>query len=83
MMYFIVFLIVVIVINVVLANFMVRATELKGYGPDAHVFGLVFWTGWFGCLYAIALPDLNLRKQNEEILARLGKTAAAEKLPEI
>lgn len=74
---------VVIVINLVLANFMKSAAELKGYGSEAHVFGLVFWTGFFGCLYAIALPDLVLQKQNEEILKRLNEAPKEEKLPEI
>lgn len=81
--YIIIVLIAAIIIDFILAKFMVSAAEMKGHGPEAHVFAMVFWLGLLGCLYVIALPDLNLRKQNEEVLARLGNPATAEELPEI
>lgn len=76
-------IIIKVLINIKLANYMVKAAELKGYGPEAKVLSLVYWTGTFGCLYVIALPDLVLQRQNEQILKHLNTAPEPEELPEI
>ena len=38
---------------------------------EAHAFPIVFFFGIMGCLYVVALPDLVIREQNEDILTAL------------
>lgn len=46
--------------------------QLKGHDSiKLHVFAWCFWFPIFGYLYVIALPDLKLHEQNDEIMNRL------------
>lgn len=79
-----------IIINLILAKFMARAAALKGYGDESAPFWLVFLFGFVGCFYVIALPDLELRRQNEELIsfnkqihAHADEKPMEDKLPEI
>lgn len=67
-------LIIVIVINAVVANFMKQVAYAKGYDDSAHAFAMAFWLGIIGDLYVVALPDLVAREQNREILEALRNT---------
>lgn len=60
---------VIIVINVLIAFYMDEVAKLKGY--ENAVFWRCFWLGLPGWLYVVALPDLNLRKSQEQIVKLL------------
>lgn len=46
--------------------------QLKGHDSiKLHVFAWCFWFPVFGYLYVIALPDLKVHEQNDEIINRL------------
>ena len=87
-MEFIIFAVIYLVINFILATFMQKAAHGKGYTDDAHAFAMVFWFGIIGCLYVIALPDQRLHWQNEKIIELLSNKHNNEnsdnaKLPEL
>lgn len=63
--------IVIVVINGIGAQKMKEATVLKGYGDDYHIWAICFWLGIFGYLYAIALPDLVIQSQNQQMIKLL------------
>lgn len=82
--------IVSLIIDLILAKFMARAADLKGYGDESAPFWLTFLLGFIGCLYVIALPDLELRKKtdelkeiNKKILEHYEDKPVEESLPEI
>ena len=58
------------VINIAMAMSMQKIAEKKGHQQSA-AFWLTLLLGIFGCVYTAALPDLVLRKQNEDLLALL------------
>ncbi len=60
------------VINVAIAMSMQKIAEKKGYQQSA-AFWLTLLLGIVGCVYTAALPDLVLRKQNEDLLALILK----------
>lgn len=67
--YSIIALILTIVLDFFAARKMCDVAELKGHdAKNLHIFAWCFWFPIFGYLYVIALPDLNLQKQNEEIV---------------
>ena len=45
--------------------------SIKKGQVEAHAFPIVFFFGIMGCLYVVALPDLVIREQNEDILTAL------------
>ena len=52
-----------IIILCFMASKMCEVASLKGYDPaKKHIFAICFWLGIFGYFYALALPDLKLRK---------------------
>lgn len=63
--------------HVVLAGLMARVAQKKGYGKDAHCFAICLCLGFAGCLYVMALPDLEQRKQLDTIIELL-KTERSE-----
>lgn len=78
-------LIVYLVINGIIANFMKNVAYAKGYDDNAHAFAMCFWLGIAGWLYVVALPDLVERKNQEEIINLLRKEPKKEnvELPEL
>ncbi len=58
------------VINIAMAMSMQKIAEKKGHQQSA-AFWLTLLLGILGCVYTAALPDLVLRKQNEDLLALL------------
>ncbi len=60
------------VINIALAMSMQKIAEKKGYQQSTS-FWLTLLLGIVGCVYTAALPDLVLRKQNEDLLALILK----------
>lgn len=62
------------VINCILAKFFKQVAYAKGFDDKCHAWAMVFWLGIFGCIYVCALPDLNVRAQNESILKQLQET---------
>lgn len=62
------------VINCILARFFKQVAYAKGFDDKCHAWAMVFWLGIFGCIYVCALPDLNVRTQNEAILKQLQET---------
>lgn len=71
-------IIVWVIIEGIIAYFMNQAAEEKGYNSEAHAFALCFWLGIVGWLYVVALPDKNIRKQNEEIINLLQNNIKTE-----
>lgn len=61
-------LLVAVIIWYIIAKNMERSAAAKGWGREAHVFGIVFLTGVFGCIYVIALADKTLHEQNKRII---------------
>lgn len=58
-----------LVLSLMAAAKMKKLVDDKGYNSrELHVFAWCFWFPLFGYLYAIALPDLTLQKQNKEII---------------
>ena len=79
----IVFFVVFIVIDINMAAKMRVVVSQKGYDPDIlHIFAWCFWLPIFGYLYVIALPDLRLQAQNNEIISKLGSKAETESTEE-
>lgn len=73
---YVVFLVVVIFVNIVMAFKMQDVVEKKGY-TDVNAFALCFFFGIFGYFYVTALPDLELRKMLKSI-----ETSKAQELQE-
>ena len=48
-----------------------NGVAIKKGQAEAHAFPIVFFFGIMGCLYVVALPDLVIREQNEDILTAL------------
>lgn len=71
MEYIVVGIIIWFIIWGIVASFMNQVVYEKGYDSEAHAFAMCFWLGILGCLYVIALPDKNLKKQNEKIISLL------------
>lgn len=68
--FIIIYWVLMLVLTFLAAGKMKKLVDDKGYNSrELHVFAWCFWFPIFGYLYAIALPDLNLHKQNEEITA--------------
>lgn len=68
----IVICLIVILILLMAARKMRDLVELKGHNAaELHIFAWCFWFPLFGYLYVIALPDLNLHKQNGEIVSNI------------
>lgn len=61
---------VILALWIFIAKWFENAAADKGYTND-HVFARVFWLGFFGILYTIALPDKTVQRQNEEIISLL------------
>lgn len=59
--------IVVLVVNGLLASKMSKAAEQKGHS-ERTFFHLCFWLGIYGYLVVLALPDLKLRSQNDQMI---------------
>ena len=55
-----VFVLIVLGINLVIARKFEDIAFKKGYDSSVHSFAMCFWLGIIGCLYVIALPDLNV-----------------------
>ena len=64
----------------VLARKMSEIAESKGYDRRAY-FHWCFWTGLWGYLMVLALPDLMVREQNRELLKALERTNANAAIP--
>lgn len=65
----IVIMVLLIVLNGCMAANMKKIVKKKGYDAKSlHIFAWCFWTPFFGYLYAIALPNLQLQKQNKKII---------------
>lgn len=62
---------VLLIIDVIIANYMKEVAYAKGYDDNAHAFALCFWLGVAGWCYVIALPDLIVRKNQEELIKLL------------
>lgn len=62
------------IINLILAHFFKQVAYAKGFDDKCHAWALVFWLGLFGCLYVVALPDLNARKVSADLLAQMKET---------
>lgn len=62
------------IINLILAHFFKQVAYAKGFDDKCHAWALVFWLGLFGCLYVCALPDLNVRKINADLLDQMKET---------
>ena len=56
---------------VVLIYVIIILVAIKKGQVEAHAFPIVFFFGIMGCLYVVALPDLVIREQNEDILTAL------------
>lgn len=63
-------ILVAIMLRILFASIMNGVAIKKGQA-EAHAFPIVFFFGIMGCLYVVALPDLVVREQNEDILATL------------
>ena len=48
-----------------------KVAVAKGYGEEAHAIALCLFFGVMGCLYIIALPDKDLKAQNDIIILLL------------
>ena len=58
MMVLVIFAIVVlVVINIFVAQKFEDVAKLKGYDNEIHSYAMCFWLGIIGYLYVIALPD--------------------------
>lgn len=57
---FLIFLFIVLGINLVIAFKFEDIAITKGYDSSVHSFAMCFWLGIIGCLYVIALPNLNV-----------------------
>ena len=55
----------------IFAIFMNKVAVAKGYGEEAHSIALCLFFGVMGCLYIIALPDKDLKAQNDRIIQLL------------
>lgn len=76
---YVIIVILLLVLNGAMANTMKDAVDTKGYDAKfMHIFAWCFWVPFFGYLYAIALPDLKLRAQNEEIIKLLSENSATD-----
>lgn len=63
------------------AGKMKKLVDDKGYNSrELHVFAWCFWFPIFGYLYAIALPDLTLQKQNKEIIDLMKDQSTQQRL---
>ena len=57
-------------VNFLFATLMNNIAIKKGY-ENSHAFALVFFFGVLGMLYVIALPDMKVQSQLEDILTLL------------
>ena len=74
--FYIAIAVVLVLLSACMAMNMKKAVDRKGYDAKAlHIFAWCFWFPLFGYLYAIALPDLRVQKQNEEIIRLLNSNA--------
>lgn len=64
-------LLVYVVVNVIVANYMKNVAYAKGYDDNAHAFAISFIFGIAGWLYVVALPDLIARDNQEKIIRLL------------
>jgi hypothetical protein len=64
-------IIILLVFQAIFAACMNQVATDKGYDSEAHAFAMCFFFGIMGGLYVNALPDKNLRAQNDEIIALL------------
>ncbi len=65
-----------IVLNVIVSLKMRDAVEKKGYNANSmHIFALCFLIPIFGHLYALALPDMHIQIQNQQIINLLSTIA--------
>ena len=71
MVYIIIGIGICLIINAIVASLMKKASILKGYGEDAHVWAICFWFGILGDLYVISLPDKITQEQNQQIISLL------------
>lgn len=69
-MVYVIAVIIYFVLNLIVAMLMQGVAVQKGQ-EDAHAFIIVFLFGIIGCIYVVALPDMILRKQNEDLLTIL------------
>ncbi|MCM1054758.1 MAG: hypothetical protein NC394_04460 [Bacteroides sp.] len=64
--------IILLMLNILMANKMKEVAEEKGYdAKDNHIFAWCFWLPLFGYLYVIALPDAKQQYQSQRIISLL------------
>ena len=81
MTFFIFYCPIILVLLILAAKKMKNLVEDKGYNSrELHVFAWCFWFPIFGYLYAIALPDLTLQKQNKEIIDLMKDQSTQQRL---
>lgn len=83
-----VIVVVLLCISGFLASILSDAAEQKGYEKRRY-FYVCFWLGIFGYCTVIALPDVKLQEQNEQIISLLkansgnaGKDKVAPSVPQ-
>ena len=69
--YIVLSVVVLLVFQMIFAAFMNQVAMDKGYGSEAHALAICFFFGIMGGIYVNALPDKNLKAQNDEIIALL------------
>lgn len=67
---YVIIILVAIMLRILFASIMNGVAIKKGQ-VEAHAFPIVFFFGIMGCLYVVALLDLVIREQNEDILTAL------------
>lgn len=60
--------VVIIGVDVIVAQMMQDVAALKGYGKEVHAFAMCFWLGIIGYIYVAALPDKIQQEQNQKII---------------
>jgi len=72
-------LVVVVCIQVAVANTMQNLAEMKGH-TNRVAWHLSFWLGMLGWVYTAALPDLRLRTMLKKLTVPTGSAQPSEKL---